>query len=65
MLELITVSDEADWEMTCVGHWDEDWNSYMITFDPEDPTSTFRCWVSVIYTQKTQPLAKAYRFLLF
>lgn len=38
--------DEPDWEMTCVGHWDEDWNSYLITWDPEDPTSAFRCWVS-------------------
>ncbi|ELT96302.1 hypothetical protein CAPTEDRAFT_221016 [Capitella teleta] len=36
--------DEADWELTCVGHWDEDWNSYMITWDPEDVTSAFRCW---------------------
>ena len=39
-------ADEPDWEMTCVGHWDEDWNSYMITWDPEDATSSFRCWVS-------------------
>ena len=38
--------DEPDWELTCVGQWDEDWSSYMITWDPEDPTSAFRCWVS-------------------
>lgn len=36
--------DVADWELTCVGYWDEDWNSYMITWDPEDATSRFRCW---------------------
>lgn len=41
----VTFSDEADWELTCVGHWDEDWNSYLITWDPEDVTSAFRCWV--------------------
>ena len=39
------IVDEPDWELTCVGHWDEDWNSYMITWDPEDATSAFRCWV--------------------
>merc|ERR1711976_389998 len=32
-------------EMSCVGYWDEDWRSYMITWDPEDPTSAFRCWI--------------------
>ena len=41
-----TVPDIDDWQLTCVGYWDEDWKSYLITWDPEDATSHFRCWVS-------------------
>ena len=39
------ILDEADHELDCVGHWDEDNNSYFITYEPEDPVSQFRCWV--------------------
>jgi hypothetical protein len=35
----------ADRELNCVGYWLEDMKSYMITYDLEDATSMFRCWV--------------------
>jgi len=35
----------ADRELNCVGYWLEDMKSYMITYDLEDATSLFRCWV--------------------
>ena len=34
--------------MSCVGHWDEGNNSYFITYEPEDPVSQFRCWVTIL-----------------
>lgn len=50
---MMLFTDEPDWEMTCVGHWDEDWNSYLITYDQEDAMSAFRCWVrqTIMYYQ--------------
>lgn len=46
--KMLVFIDEADWELTCIGNWDEDWNSYMITWDPEDVMSAFRCWVNTL-----------------
>lgn len=37
--------DVADRELSCVGYWMEDMRSYLITYDEEDATSPFRCWV--------------------
>ena len=41
----MVTADMADWELTCVGYWHEDWRNYMITYDEEDVMSAHRCWV--------------------
>ena len=42
----VLATDEPDRELNCVGHWMEDMKSYLITYDEEDATTPFRCWVS-------------------
>lgn len=34
-----------DYEMKCVGYWKENLKSYLITYDPVDAYSRYRCWV--------------------
>lgn len=36
---------EPDYEMKCVGYWKENLKSYLITYDPIDAYSRYRCWV--------------------
>ena len=37
--------------MICAGYWMEDMQSYLVTYDREDPFSNFRCWVSRLLFQ--------------
>ena len=46
MCDGVLATDEPDRELNCVGHWMEDMKSYLITYDEEDATTPFRCWVS-------------------
>ncbi|XP_069961245.1 uncharacterized protein [Cherax quadricarinatus] len=34
-----------DYRLQCVGFWHENLRSYLVTIDPSDPVSRFRCWV--------------------
>lgn len=57
-------ADEPDFELTCVGQWDENWESFMITWDPEDETTPFRCWVRAAWTHVIVYTSCAYFNLL-
>ncbi|XP_067938193.1 uncharacterized protein [Watersipora subatra] len=37
--------DEPDNFLQCVGYWQENQQSYLVTHDTEDPVAPFRCWV--------------------
>ncbi|XP_047491560.1 uncharacterized protein LOC125040845 [Penaeus chinensis] len=35
----------SDYRLQCVGYWKENLLSYLVTYDPSDSASRFRCWV--------------------
>ncbi|XP_045599325.2 uncharacterized protein [Procambarus clarkii] len=35
----------TDYRLQCVGYWQENLLSYLVTYDPSDSVSRFRCWV--------------------
>jgi len=37
--------DEPDNYLQCVGYWQENQLSYLVTYDTEDSVAIFRCWV--------------------
>ncbi|CAL4068865.1 unnamed protein product, partial [Meganyctiphanes norvegica] len=37
----------TDYRLQCVGYWKENLLSYLITYDPTDSVSNFRCWVYI------------------
>lgn len=41
----VDIYGEPDYEMQCVGYWRENLKSYLITYDPIDAYSRYRCWV--------------------
>lgn len=41
----VDIYGEPDHEMQCVGYWKENLRSYLITYDPIDAYSRYRCWV--------------------
>lgn len=41
----VDIYGEPDYEMQCVGYWKENLRSYLITYDPIDAYSRYRCWV--------------------
>lgn len=45
---MLTAADEPDNYLQCVGYWQENQQSYLVTYDTEDPVSPFRCWVSAV-----------------
>ena len=41
----IDTNSIPDYRLQCVGFWKENLISYLVTFDPSDPVSAYRCWV--------------------
>lgn len=41
----VDIYSEPDYEMKCIGYWKENLKSYLITYDPIDAYSRYRCWV--------------------
>lgn len=41
----VDIYSEPDYEMQCVAYWKENLKSYLITYDPIDAYSRYRCWV--------------------
>ena len=41
----IGVYEQPDYLYHCAGYWREDSRSYLITYDQDDPYTTFKCWV--------------------
>lgn len=41
----VDIYAEPDYQMQCVGYWKENLKSYLITYDPHDAYSRYRCWV--------------------
>ena len=41
----IDIYSEPDYQMQCIGFWKENLKSYLITYDPLDAYSKYRCWV--------------------
>lgn len=41
----VDIYSEPDYEMQCIGFWKENLKSYLITYDPIDAYSRYRCWV--------------------
>lgn len=39
------IYSEPDHQMQCIGYWKENLKSYLITYDPLDAYSKYRCWV--------------------
>ncbi|XP_069190656.1 uncharacterized protein [Procambarus clarkii] len=40
-----TLIGVTDYRLQCVGYWQENLLSYLVTYDPSDSVSRFRCWV--------------------
>ncbi|KAG0717147.1 hypothetical protein GWK47_055065 [Chionoecetes opilio] len=41
----IDFNSVTDYRLQCVGYWQENMLSYLVTHDPSDSVSRFRCWV--------------------
>ncbi|XP_035896884.1 uncharacterized protein LOC118505337 [Anopheles stephensi] len=41
----IDIYSDPDYRMKCIGYWQENLKSYLITYDDLDPLSKYRCWV--------------------
>lgn len=41
----VDIYSEPDYRMACIGYFKENLKSYLITFDPLDAYSRYRCWV--------------------
>jgi len=41
----VDIYSEPDYQMQCIGFWKENLKSYLITYDPLDAYSKYRCWV--------------------
>ncbi|XP_065088126.1 uncharacterized protein udt [Ochlerotatus camptorhynchus] len=41
----VDIYSDPDYRMKCIGYWQENLKSYLITFDDLDPLSKYRCWV--------------------
>lgn len=41
----VDIYSEPDYEMKCLGYWKENLKSYLITYDPSDAYSRYRCWI--------------------
>lgn len=41
----VDIYGEPDYEIKCIGYWRENLKSYLITYDPIDAYSRYRCWV--------------------
>lgn len=41
----VDIYSEPDYEMKCLGYWKENLKSYLVTYDPIDAYSRYRCWV--------------------
>jgi len=41
----VDIYSDPDYKMKCIGFWQENLKSYLITFDDLDPLSKYRCWV--------------------
>lgn len=57
MLHCCISVDEPDNYLQCVGYWQENQQSYLVTYDTEDPVSNYRCWVSLIKLYSDLPLS--------
>ena len=45
IVSMFCIIDEPDNYLQCVGYWQENQQSYLVTYDTEDSVSKFRCWV--------------------
>ncbi|XP_058065303.1 uncharacterized protein LOC131214967 [Anopheles bellator] len=41
----VDIYSDPDYRMKCIGFWQENLKSYLITYDDLDPLSKYRCWV--------------------
>ncbi|XP_025415881.1 uncharacterized protein LOC112687406 [Sipha flava] len=41
----IDIYSDPDYRLQCIGYWKENLKSYLITYDPLDAASMYRCWV--------------------
>lgn len=41
----VDIYSDPDYKMNCIGFWQENLKSYLITYDDLDPLSKYRCWV--------------------
>lgn len=41
----IDIYSDPDYRLQCIGYWKENLKSYLITYDPLDAASIYRCWV--------------------
>lgn len=41
----VDIYSDPDYKMKCIGFWQENLKSYLITYDELDPLSKYRCWV--------------------
>ncbi|CAG2168827.1 unnamed protein product [Oppiella nova] len=41
----VDIYSEPDYQMQCIGFWKENLKSYLVTYDPLDAYSKYRCWV--------------------
>ena len=41
----IDIYSDPDYRMQCIGYWKENLKSYLITYDPLDAFTKYRCWV--------------------
>jgi len=41
----VDIYSEPDYQMQCIGFWKENLKSYLVTYDPFDAYSKYRCWV--------------------
>lgn len=41
----VDIYHDPDYKMKCIGFWQENLKSYLITYDDLDPLSKYRCWV--------------------
>jgi len=41
----VDIYSDPDYKMKCIGFWQENLKSFLITYDELDPLSKYRCWV--------------------
>ncbi|EDS36537.1 conserved hypothetical protein [Culex quinquefasciatus] len=41
----VDIYSDPDYRMKCIGYWQENLKSYLVTYDDLDPLSKYRCWV--------------------